>query len=157
MLCRRGASVAAEMSLIFMSQNGKQLEEWYMAIKDEDVLAFHFPTNPKQKRVKIAADKFIAEMEVVDWVKDLNLRRGVAPSSASMASKFVDRMTNNGQSEAMESLRHAVSEGGNGAGRKARRWSQRFRKRFQIGFGSLKVREEMPEADVHDKADCMFI
>jgi hypothetical protein len=132
------------------------IEEWYMAVKSEDVLAFHFPTSPKQQRVKMAADKFLAEMAVVDWVKDLNLRQGVAPASASLALNFIDRKTNSGQSESMKALRYSVSEGGNVAGRTARKWSLRFRKRFHIGFGTLKVREEMPEAEVHDKAACII-
>ena len=80
------------------------------------------PLKEFQKRCVRAAEAFLSEVQVFEWIRDANENRGSAPSS-----RLVDAVLG----------RFGVPLG-TPAGR--RQWLQRFRRRWHIRHGRLKLR-----------------
>ena len=60
------------------------VERWYLQVDLEKITAVDFPETPFHQRVRAAANRFLAEKAVVDWIGDANAK-GVAPSVADVA------------------------------------------------------------------------
>ena len=107
------------------------MEEWYLATSTEALVAVHYPQTPGQKSIRSEAIRFISEAQTFEWLRACNVR-GSAPSSASVADQYAERMQN------------LNAEAHMGASCNKIRWN--------IRFGSLKLREAMPAQELHDKA-----
>jgi hypothetical protein len=75
----------------------------------------------------------------VAWVQEQNYGHGVAPSSADMATKFVDVA--------------GVAAGPVGTSdREGRRFCQKFRRRWRLRLGSRQVQDPISEDAMRSKA-----
>ena len=96
------------------------VERWYLQVDLEKITAVDFPETPFHQRVRAAANRFLAEKAVVDWIGDANAK-GVAPSVADVADRFRRCLRQDGD-EADLSTRS----------RSQRSWAARFRKSWSL-------------------------
>lgn len=91
---------------------------WFLDAEPETLEALADAETPAAKHINDVARTFLAEYDVVGWVRKVNAK-GVAPSSAALAGAF------EAEAEAKASPRRAGR-----CARDKRRWTQRFRQRW---------------------------
>lgn len=123
------------------------IAEWYLQATQEAELAWHFPGDDQQAQRRQEALVWICEYRTVRWVRSQNIDHGVAPSSIEVLATFVDHVRKWGDMKRLPSLELMLEA----SGRSARQWSLRFRRRWQIHLGRLKVREPCTPAELHAK------
>jgi hypothetical protein len=116
------------------------IEEWYLQSSEEQLVAYEMPERKRDVRAHNVAKKWLAEQATAVWVQNQNYSKGVAPASSDLADRYVATL-GAGKAGAV-----AIGE------RATRRFCQRFRARWHIRLGVLKVREAMPEAILRQKA-----
>jgi hypothetical protein len=137
------AAVAAAYCAQHKRQQGhnwaQTVEDWYLSCSVEQLLAYEQPEKARDVRAKNAAQQWLAERTIAMWVQEQNYNKGVAPASSDLVNQYVA----------------TLGEGAAGAvatdARTARRFCQRFRSRWHIRMGVLKVREDMPEHTISQK------
>lgn len=123
------------------------IEELYLQTPPEAELAWHFPEGASQIKRRQAALIWITEYRTMQWVRSQNMDHGVAPASTEVLATFIQLLR---QWEGV--LRVPVLEQMlEASGRSARQWSLRFRQRWQIKLGRLKVREPCTPEEIHAK------
>ena len=122
------------------------VSEWYLQISEAQELLWHFPVSNKEIHIQQSALEWVAQYRVTQWVKTQNHDHGVAPASMEMFEKFVDICNSLGVKRVpiLENMLHS-------AGRNARQWSLRFRRRWAMRLGRLKVREPCTPSDIRLK------
>jgi hypothetical protein len=125
---------------------------WYLSASDEQEAAIHQPTNAAQGRTREAALSWLAEYRVYKWVSAQNDVRGVAPSSLDMLGRFTHECRQLGVQDRLPSLENMLDT----AGRSARQWSRRFRRKWGIRLGRLKPREVCSSEEIAEKAGSMI-
>lgn len=122
------------------------VSEWYLQISEAQELVWHFPVSNTEINMQQTALEWVAQYRVTQWVKTQNKDHGVAPASMEMFEKFVDICRSLGIKRVplLETMLHS-------AGRSARQWSLRFRRRWSIRLGRLKVREPCTPSEIRLK------
>ena len=100
------------------------------------------PTDPSAMK---AAAKFYEEWRLVEWVKQMNVTKGVAPSTERVLARYEEVRTE---------LPVACRPGhvGTAAASKARSWARRWRLRWGGRHGTLRARSDITAAEIRDKA-----
>ena len=99
------------------------------------------PSDPEALRI---ARRHLAEMNLYNWVKMLNVEKGVAPSTVEL----VRRARQEG-----DALPHVVfaSHAWGRPSKRALKWARCFRKRWGCHLGTLRVREKMQVPEMQKK------
>jgi hypothetical protein len=117
------------------------VQNWYLAYNIEQLVEFHQSDKPSIVRAAGAARKWLARRGTALGVRNQNYQFGVAPSSVAMVQKYAE-------------LTQDVRIAGTVAtvGRTGRRFCQALRKQWGIRLGVLKLRDEMPDHTIREKA-----
>ena len=102
-------------------------------------------------RVTKEALKHVEEWRAVEYVRDLNSRLGIAPSTEDILRKLEENRL-------QLPLPLRPPSKGTAADVKARMWARRWRGRWGARYGKLRIREEVALADMRHKAvlQCRF-
>jgi hypothetical protein len=124
-----------------LSDWANAVQNWYLSYSIEQLVDFHQADKPSIVRVAGVARKWLARRGIAFWVRIQNYQFGVAPSSGAMVQKFAE-------------LTQDVRIAGTVAiiGRAGRRFRPALRKRWGIRLGALKLRDEMPDHTIREKA-----
>lgn len=126
-----------------------------LAVPLDVLLRFEIPDKSSDEAIRAAALKFIAEQKTFCYVADSNVVKGVAPSSHVTASEYIRHCDKLGATASDSGLRGALADeyfNAQTAKRRLRKWSQKFKKVWGLGFGALRTRNPIPEAELKDKA-----
>lgn len=131
---------------------GQLVRDLFLSLPLDVVFQFEQPDpdNTKAASVRATAMKFIAESRTHVYVAEANTNQGIAPSSADAASKYLQICEDLGH-QGQPGLKRALQNSSRGGKRRVRKWSQKFRQRWSMGFGSLRAREPLPAAEVTEK------
>jgi hypothetical protein len=132
--CKRGAALEEQADW------SEIVENWYLQTSEADLLAVHYPATETQKRLRQQAVEWLVTRRTAEWVREQNLSRRVAPSSAAVLAQYHDAVLPFGYA------------GVNGkSARRKRAWCQQFRCQWGIGLRSLGVREHVPDEEIREK------
>jgi hypothetical protein len=124
------------------------VEGWYLSCSIDRLVAIQSPDNPGDVRISRLARKWLSERGTAHWVRDQNFGPGVAPSSSAIIDKFSELAG----PDAAGTLPSVARTG--------RRFCQNLRKAWHIRLGTLRVRDDMPEHVIRNKAPefylCLF-
>ena len=127
----------------------------YLEMQLDDVIRIELPETAADHRICTAARKFIAQRRTVAFVEQANSEKGVAPTARETAVELIRCCDELDEHMAHPGLRRSLAEEHpkiQTSRRRIRRWSQKFRADWGLGFGSLRSRDPMPEAQLVDKA-----
>ena len=97
------------------------VEDLYLDASADALLQIHFPTSAFYEKTCLASKKFLAEADVLAWVRNQNFQHGVAPTSFAAAARYAQALSG----------RH-VPQDLVLKPRGARRWVQRWGKRWGV-------------------------
>jgi hypothetical protein len=115
-------------------------QNMYLVASMEDIVAVDVPDTPEEHRPRSEAMRWLAKHRAAAYVERQNVAMGVAPPSSSVLEAFAD---------AGGSLPDMTTRG-------CRKWLQRFRDNWGLSLGSLRVCQEMSEAELHTKAGSWY-
>ena len=92
-----------------------------------------------------AALKMVSEWRLVVWARNLNEQHALAPSTEAVLQRYEDL-----RERMPDAVR--VPYRGTVAEASARMWATKFRRRWKGRFGGMRVREEVPVAELKTKA-----
>ena len=123
-------------------------EDLFLDTSPEDLAVCHLPQSKSEVQTWLSAQKWLAQTETAEWIREQNYK-GVAPPSEGVLAHFptvagADVVRLMGQS-----------------GRSQRRFGQTFRASMGIRLGSLQIQEPISDAELQAKAgradlDCMI-
>ena len=120
-----------------------KVEELYLAMNMDAVVALKLPDTAAQRSVHKEALKFIAEYQAANFVRRQNFHHGVAPPSAAVLAEL--------RPQSMASQPPATAQR-SGIQRTARRLLRRFRADWGLALGRLHIREPMAADTLRGKA-----
>ena len=121
------------------------IEDWFLARDPLVIAAWADATaeHPKGWRARQAAERYVADWKLKEWVKVQNCSRGVAPSSAHLAQH-------------RGTLLHQAQEDHQGApatlSGETRSWAMRWRRKWGASHSKLRNREIVPAEKLREKA-----
>jgi hypothetical protein len=119
------------------------IRAWFLEMPMTVLTAYHHPENEAQTKIRAEAHCFIAQLRSVEWIREQNFNRQVAPSSNSVVLQYGNILAGVNEGYQAEALvRSATTEAR--TGRRARRWCQKIRKRWDLSLGQLKCRDDLP-------------
>ena len=139
---------------------GYMIRDKCLAMPLDSLLRLELPESEKDAAVRETALKFIAEQKTLQYIYDTNESKGVAPSSFDAAAEYIRQCDNMGSTTSNPGLRRALENGHakpQSSKRCIRKWSQTFRCNWGLGFGSLRTRNPIPEAELLEKAGGVMI
>ena len=122
-----------------------------LAVPLDVLLRFEIPDKSSDEAIRAAALKFFAEQKTFCYVADSNVVKGVAPSSHVTASEYIRHCDKLGATASDSALADEYFNAQT-AKRRLRKWSQKCKKVWGLGFGALRTRNPIPEAELKDKA-----
>ena len=138
---------------------GTNIRDMCLAVPLDSLLRFEIPTDRGDEAVRTAALKFIAEHRTFSYVAEANTAPGVAPSSHDAASQYIRQCDELGATASDPSLRKALANeypSVQTAKHRLRKWTQKFKKVWGLGFGPLRTRNPIPQAELEEKAGGIF-
>ena len=87
---------------------------------------------------------YIRELDLLDWVKSLNMEKGVAPSSAMLVDRAVQKGLRPPSTNAIPRAGMRLSMWG-------KKWARRWRQKWKARIGSLKAREWISAEEAQNK------
>ena len=87
---------------------------------------------------------YIREWDLVEWVKSLNMEKGVAPSSAMLVERAVEKGLRPPSTRAVPRAGVRLSMWG-------KKWARRWRQKWKARIGTLKAREWIPSHEARNK------
>ena len=112
-----------------------------------DTLAQWLDWSDIPRTIQSEAQRFVEDARLLHWIGEQNSAQGVAPSTAIRVEKrcalAIDK--NSGHQRCAASWRPARSAA-------AKKWLQRFRKRWNLCLGRLPAKEVLPTATMQAKA-----
>lgn len=121
--------------------------QWYLDSHELFEAGVFDPSTEAEKKLRRDALEWLAEYQTYCWILQQNVL-GMAPANMQMLGEFMERCRALGaehQATAAEHLQHQQ-------GRGARKWSHRFRQKWNIRMGKLNTREPSSPSEVTDKA-----
>ena len=100
--------------------------------------------NPSDPTAMATATGYVEEWRLYIWAKDLNVSKGVAPSTSSVLERVVATRLANGHAAP-----YAIGTAAQGA---SRMWATRFRRRWGGRFGAIREHENVPLDELAAKA-----
>ena len=136
------------------TENGDVVRDMYLRMPLDSLFRLEQPATAADERIRVAALKFIAKRQTCEFVKHANTHQGAAPSSRETASKYIQICDALGLNSSNPGLRKSLESnaGSHTSQRCVRKWSQKFRQHWGLGFGALRARDPLPEAEVIEKA-----
>lgn len=134
---------------------GNTVRDMSLAMPLDSLVRYLVPVDHKDEAIRAAVLKFIAQHKAYAYVADANTNKGVAPSSHDTASEYIRQCDKLGVTTTELSLRRALDNGytkPQTSRRRIRKWSQKFRVQWGSGFGPLRTRNPLPEAELVEKA-----
>ena len=95
----------------------------------------------------ITVIKWLVEHSLFDWVQAQNIVRGVAPSRKQLVDKALSAIP----VLAPERLRRRLCSSLSGSPRSQRKWLAKFRVRWGLRLGKLRIRNHLPAGDKQAK------
>ena len=128
--------------------------QWYESWPLGDLLTLGDPENEYDKRVKAEAERFISEFSTAAWVCQVNYDKRVAVPTLTLVQRHQRELVRRGlpASHALSSSAAGVDGQGGRPGRYMRLWAQRFRRRWNLTYGRLPNRSDLPAEELHAKA-----
>lgn len=97
------------------------VEDLYLDASADALLQIHFPTSAFYETTCLAGKKFLAEADVLAWVRSQNFQHGVAPTSLAAAAQYAQAISGrHGPQDLVLKPRGA------------RRWVQRWARRWGV-------------------------
>ena len=138
---------------------GTKIRNMCLAVPLDSLLRFEIPTDRRDEAVRTAALKFIAEHRTFSYIAEANTAQGVAPSSHDAASQYIRQCDELGATASDPSLRKALAHeypSVQTAKRRLRKWTQKFKKVWGLGFGPLRTRNPIPIPQAELEAGGIF-
>ncbi len=148
---RLGRNVPCEGSL------RERLQNLVLAADVDFLLRLESPQTKRGMEVHKKAVGFLAGYQTSQWVHTQNVARGVAPSIAEAAQRFLSCVNRVGCGLVdMTALRRAVEDGkwNHDRGRAVRWWGQGFAKKWSLKQGRLRVRGVSDPVCVREQVAC---
>ena len=130
------------------------VEDWYLALSDEETLALLQPESAIMKKAQSRASVFFSDYNVSTWIDDMNTKLGVAPRTDQLAQqRFPSELD---EDDDINNCRAAAEKQ---IWWQRRKWAQRFRKTWGFRIGKLQVRDHMVLGELDKKArrEIMFV
>ena len=134
---------------------GNTVRDMSLAMPLDSLVRYLVPVDHKDEAIRAAALKFIAQHKAYAYVADANMNKGVALNSHDTASEYIRQCDKLGVTTTELSLRRALDNGytkPQTSRHRIRKWSQKFRVQWGLGFGPLRTRNPPPEAELVEKA-----
>ena len=96
----------------------------------------------------LCSHKYVMEHKLHEWISSQNINHGVAPSRDQVVAELPQCIHEHAPPEIQRRLSGFVQ----GTARKQRMWLARFRKRWGLGYGTLKAQELMSVEEKRQKA-----
>ena len=123
---------------------GSLAEDMFLAVEPTRLAELSDQGDPAAPAAMRVACAFLAEWGLFRWVDDANRRKGVAPSTESLLQELERRRLQ--LPEAFRFPSRGVS-----SENKARVWALQWRKRWGAHHGKVRVREDIPAAEMRAK------
>ena len=121
------------------------VEDLFLEVDDVQLAALTDLEDPLDAAAAHDAVRYVAEWRLAEWTAQLNMKKGVAPSTDALLQQF------EAQRLALpESMRPAAR--GTSAEASARVWISAWRKRWGARYGRVKIRENVSVDDMRQKA-----
>ena len=121
------------------------VEQMFLAAEPDDIAALTDTTAPSKPAALRATTKWVQEWGLVAWIRRLNEDKGVAPSTQAVLEKAEEMRV--GFPEAVR-----PTEQGTSVDAKSRMWLRRWRLRWGGRLACIRLREELPQQDMVEKA-----
>ena len=108
---------------------------------------WRYPPTQTYAHCRQAAYDFIAEMQLHAWVQKQNLETGVAPTSEELLSEYF-RLWPHAGVPGIKNTAQAVFVGKPAFKRK---WAERWRRRWKVSYGKLKILPPMTAGECEKK------
>jgi hypothetical protein len=115
------------------------IEDWFLQWPNDLIIELVEPGSDFQRRCCNAATRIRQELAVVFWVKKENELKGVAPSTQETCIHFDHCTGENTAGRSNQSLN------------RNRLWASRWRRRWGVGFGTVRLRDAMTECEIREK------
>lgn len=124
------------------SRSEHELRLWRRGLHADDVASHRQrPFTAQVTKTARAADAFLREAALHDWVQQQNLTAGIAPTSSTLSLSAAQ-----GVEATAAVLRGTPTR------KCALQWLRRWRRRWRITLGQIPVRDDVPVADRRAKA-----
>ncbi len=121
------------------------VEEHFMQVDVDELALLTDMHAPSDTAAMKAALIYVEQLQLARWTARLNAEQGVAPSTESVLQRFEER-----RCQIPLGVRPPCV--GTGAETKARMWASAWRRRWGGKHGRIRVRENVPAAELHSKA-----
>ena len=139
---------------------GQMVRDMFLAMPLDSAVRIEVPETALDVTIRNAALKFIAEHNTAKFIEDANEKKGVAPSSYDAAAEYMRQCDILGMQTSSSSLRKALDNSyvdPRTSKRRVRKWSQKFRGSWGLGFGALHSRNPLPQEDIMEKAGSFLL
>ena len=126
------------------------VEQLFLSAGPDDTAGLADTTAPSKPAALRAAMKWVQEWGLVSWTRRLNEDKGVAPSTQAILEKAEEMRT-----RLPETARPAAQ--GTSAEARSRMWIRRWRLRWGGQLARIRLREELSQQDMAEKAPGKFI
>ena len=120
------------------------VEEWFLAVGVDELAALSDVAAPSDVAAMREAAPIVEEWRLAWWGRGQNLERGVAPSTADLLDRVAAERLRSGHPDPYARGTTALSV--------SRKWASRFRRRWGARYGALPVVEDLPLAEMREKA-----
>ena len=153
------AGYVAEPAVVFLRNSGRKrhwppmedgelaslVEECFLQTDVATLTALTDPDKPSNAAAYSAATKYVEEWRLVTWTADLNRSQGVAPPTSAVLQRR-EEMVRPDAGERDTALRLTA------ASASARVWAHRWRRRWGGRHARIRARDDVPTAELRDKA-----
>lgn len=139
---------------------GQMVHDMFLAMPLNSAVRIEVPESDFDSSICNTALKFIAEHNTSKFVGKANEEKGVAPSSHDAATEYMRQCERLGVQSPSTSLHRALDDAyvdHRTSRRQIRKWSQKIRCNWGLGFGALRSRNPLPQAENLEKAGLVMV
>ena len=139
---------------------GQMVHDMFLAMPLNSAVRIEVPESDLDSSIRNTALKFIAEHNTSKFVEKANEEKGVAPSSHDAATEYMRQCERLGVQSPSTSLHRALDDAyvdHRTSRRQIRKWSQKIRCNWGLGFGALRSRNPLPQAENLEKAGLVMV
>ena len=129
----------------------KRFREKFAALREEELFPLVHPVTLAEKRVTETAKKYIAGSSAASWVQRMNFCHHVAPPTSVLLERYKANLQAEGSDISAALSSSMVADHGR-PGRYAKKWLQRFRKKWNLRVGKLSNETCIPATELRSKA-----
>ena len=120
-------------------------------LREEELFPLVHPVTLAEKRVTETAKKYIAGSSAASWVQRMNFCHHVAPPTSVLLERYKANLQAEGSDISAALSSSMVADHGR-PGRYAKKWLQRFRKKWNLRVGKLSNETCIPATELRSKA-----